>query len=190
MKHSQSDYYLFTPRVALSAAALLLSGLLACFPKIALAASSCFGSPTVTVSSAGMAFSNYDVMNPGPTLETGGITVSATCGISGLPFTVNYSIAISTGSSGSFTPRSMTSGATKLQYNLYTNAALTSIWGDGTGGTQTVSNTVNGTCQNQFFGIGFTCNGSQTDAAYGSIPAMQNVVAGDYSDTLNITVNF
>src|SRR5580658_941909 len=37
--------------------------------------------------------------------------------------------------SGTYTTRTMLSGANKLDYNLYTNAAETTVWGNGTGST-------------------------------------------------------
>ena len=190
MTHVQPSYRSVSKRGALLAVALLMLGVLTFIPKATLAASSCFGSPTVTVSTTGMAFGNYDVMSAAATPGTGGITVSATCSFTTLPFTVSYSIALSTGGSGSFTPRSMASGISRLQYNLYTSPTLTSIWGDGTSGTQTVSDTITGTCANQFFRFGFNCSGSKNDTAYGNIPAMQNVVAGGYSDNITVTVSF
>lgn len=190
MKQSQSSYRLASRRGALLVAALFLLGSLSFIPQAAWATSSCLGTLTVTVSATGVTFGNYDVMNAAATPGTGSTTVSATCNFSNLPFTVSYSTALSTGGSGSFTPRSMAAGAPTLQYNLYTTAALTTIWGDGTGGTQTVSDTINGTCQNQFFGFGINCSGSQRDTMYGNIPALQDVVPGSYTDNITVTVTF
>lgn len=172
-----------------SACALLLALALICLSKPAFAASSCSsnGNLTVTVSSSGVAFGNYNVLNAGATAGAGSITVSATCDHASVPFTVNYSIALSTGNSGSFTPRVMQFGANTLQYNLYTTSGLTSIWGDGSGGTQTLADQITGTCQNNG---GHNCSGSQSDTVYGNIPARQNVVAGNYSDTITATVTF
>lgn len=163
--------------------------LLACLPKLSLAASSCrnSGNLSVTVSATGVNFGNYDVLAAGNSSGTGSITVSATCTRARLPFTVNYSIALSTGGSGTFTPRAMVSGTSTLQYNLYTAATLTSIWGDGSGGTQTLADVITGTCTNPG---GRNCSGSQPDTVYGNIPAMQDVVAGSYADTITVTVTF
>ncbi|MGH8278629.1 MAG: spore coat protein U domain-containing protein [Gammaproteobacteria bacterium] len=190
MTTSWSNYRLASNRGVPLTLNLLLLGALAFIPKTALASSSCFGNPTVTVSATGVSFGSYDVMNAVATPGTGSVTVSATCPFSNLPVIVNYSIALNTGSSGIFTPRTMSSGTNKLQYNLYTSVSYTSVWGDGTGGTQTVSDQINGTCQYQFFGIGITCSGSQNDTLYGNLPGMQNVAAGSYSDTITVTVNF
>ncbi|HKT31460.1 MAG TPA: spore coat U domain-containing protein [Gammaproteobacteria bacterium] len=173
-------------------AALLLL-LLAYVPKPSYAASSCRnnGNLSVTVNSTGINFGNYDVLSSGNTPGTGSITVSATCDRSGLPFTVVFNVALSTGGSGTFTPRTMTSGTATLQYNLYTTAALTTIWGDGSSGTGTVSDQINGTCQFQIGNTGTVCSGGpQNDTIYGNIPALQDVVPGSYTDNITVTVTF
>lgn len=175
-------------RIYMSAGLLLL--FVTCLPRICFAATSCRGTPTVTVNASGVAFGNYDPLSAALTTSTGSVTVSATCGFSNLPFIVSYSVALSTGSSGTFIPRSMAFGASKLQYNLYTTAALTNIWGDGTSGTQIVSDALQGTCAFQFLGVGFNCSGSNADTMHGSVSALQNIVAGVYSDTITVTITF
>jgi spore coat protein U-like protein len=71
----------------------------------------------------------------------------------------------------------MTSGANLLNYSLYTNAARTTVWGDGSGGTSTVSNTGSGVAQN------FT--------VYARVPLGQTSVAtGAYADTVQVTVTY
>lgn len=192
MMHRRSGYRFATTRGAMLVAALLLLGAMSLVvPQTAWATSSCSGTTTVTVSGSGVAFGNYDVMNAAATPGTGTVTVSSTCNFNfSASYTLDYAIALSTGSSGSFTPRSMTSGTSALQYNLYTTAALSTIWGDGTGGTQTVSESLTGSCQLVFFF--YTCNTavSQNYTAYGNIPAMQNIVAGSYTDSITVTVSF
>lgn len=192
MMHCPSaDRFAFTRAATLVAALLLLGSLSCIFPQTAWATSSCSGTTTVTVSGSGVAFGNYDVMNAAATPGTGTITISSTCNFNfSASYTVDYAIALSTGSSGSFTPRNMTSGTSALQYNLYTTAALSTIWGDSTGGTQTLSGSLTGSCQLVFFF--YTCNTavSQNSTTYGNIPAMQNIVAGNYADTITVTVSF
>jgi spore coat protein U-like protein len=71
----------------------------------------------------------------------------------------------------------MTSGSNSLTYGLYTNAARTTVWGDGTGSTATVTNTGSGSAQN------FT--------VYGRIPAGQtSTPAGIYADTVSVTITY
>jgi spore coat protein U-like protein len=74
----------------------------------------------------------------------------------------------------------MFNGGNSMQYNLYTNAARTQVWGDGTGGTAKVSDSqlvVVGTSQYSY-------------TAYGRIPALQNLGPGTYTDTITVTLNY
>jgi spore coat protein U-like protein len=48
------------------------------------------------------------------------------------------------GNSGDPAARWMSSGAERLDYNLYVDLPRTRVWGDGTGGTETVARTVSG----------------------------------------------
>jgi spore coat protein U-like protein len=71
--------------------------------------------------------------------------------------------------------RKMVSGASNLNYQLYSDAAHTVIWGNTTG-----TDTVTGV------GSGLT----QDHTVFGSIPASQVVAAGDYSDTITVRIYF
>lgn len=128
-----------------------------------------------TISGTGVAFGAYNPQATGADNSTG--TVNLAC-----PTAVTAPIvALSTGQSGSFAARRLSNGSFNLDYNLYTNSARTIVWGNGTGGsmTQTLSG---GTVS------GGTRNFSRT--IYGRIPALQNVGAGAYSDTITLTVTF
>jgi len=83
-------------------------------------------------------------------------------------------VSLSAGSAGSFQPRLLRRGTASLAYNLYREAARTSIWGDGTGSSQTV--------------LGAT--GTQTLVIYGRIFAGQASAPGSYTDTIVSTFNF
>jgi spore coat protein U-like protein len=50
-----------------------------------------------------------------------------------------YDIRLSSGSSGSYSGRSMANGGHHLAYSLYVNSTRTSVTGDGSSGTYTVS---------------------------------------------------
>ena len=89
-------------------------------------------------------------------------------------------IALSTGGSGTYSPRRMTGGVWTLNYNLYTNVARTIVFGDGTGGTATVNPP----------GVNVPGNTDYTATIYGRIPALQNVGAGGYTDTITVTVTW
>ncbi len=73
-------------------------------------------------------FGNYSPLSSSPVKSTG--TIRVQCRGSGKgPFPIT--ITISAGRSGNSTQRYIPAGATKLQYNLYCDANLTMIWGDG-----------------------------------------------------------
>lgn len=93
------------------------------------------------------------------------------------PLPVNYQIRIDAGNSGTFTPRQLmhSSGAT-LNYNLYTDLQRTQILGDGTVGTATVS----GSCLTLCIPL----------TVYGRIPTNQWGPAGEYRDTVIVTLEF
>ncbi|MGE0179530.1 MAG: spore coat U domain-containing protein [Sphingomonas sp.] len=128
-----------------------------------------------SVSVTGVAFGNYNPGNAAPDDSTG--TINATCLIiDDVP-----SVAISTGSSGSFSPRQMASGGADLNYNLYTDASRAIVWGDGTRGTSAANLLLQGS---------FFIWRTYARTIYGRIPAGQNVTTGAYSDTLVVTVTF
>lgn len=128
-----------------------------------------------TISATGVAFGAYDPQSASPDDSTG--TVNVSCKNSDPAPTV----ALSKGGSGSYAPRSMTAGSFSLPYNLYTTTARNIVWGDGTGGTVTLTLS------------GGTTSGGQRNyshSVYGRIPGSQNVGAGSYSDTITLTVTW
>lgn len=92
-----------------------------------------------------------------------------------------FAISLSTGDSGSYNPRLLKSASTGalLQYNLYTDANHTLIWGDGTGGTSVVTG-MTGNCAHP--------NGC-IFLIYGNIPPNQSTAnaASDYQEQNQIT---
>lgn len=140
-----------------------------------------------TVTSTPVAFGNYDPISGAAVTSTG--TITLTCG--GKTANPIISVQLSAGDSGVFSQRYMkdtTTGVNTLNYNLYIDAtyAATSIWGDGTSGTQDPGGTTSGV------------GGANTlvVTVYGQIPANQDPSAGctvtgcSYSDTITITINF
>jgi len=135
---------------------------------------------TCTVSTTTpVGFGNYNPFNSSPVDTTGVLNVSCTSLIIGA--LVNYTVSLDSGSYGSFATRKMGNGAYRLDYNIYTDATYTTIWGDGTSGTSTNS----GSCT---IVLGGNCN--QNFTAYASVPARQNAAVGNYSDTITVTVNY
>lgn len=127
-----------------------------------------------TVSATGINFGAYDVFNALDTDSTG--TVTITCDDSP-PVTATIEIGVSP-ISGGFNPRQMqhVSLADLLNYNLYTKNNRNTIWGDGTGGSSSVTKKAGN-------------SNPTTLTYYGSIPATQNVSVGVYGDTLMVTVS-
>jgi len=129
----------------------------------------------VAVSVTSLAFGTYGPAATNAQQSNFVVTVFCTGGIGGgtLP---PFSIALSTGS-GSFSQRVMKSGSYALDYQIYTSAVLSTVWGDGTGSTSTVAGGNNGLA-------------SQTITGYGAIPARQYVTPGSYLDTLMLTLSY
>src|ERR1700682_4066812 len=128
-----------------------------------------------TVAAQTHAFGAYDTINP--TSTTSSITV--TCTTDSSPKVIAYTVKLSSGP-GSYATRQMTGAGDTLTYNLYTTAARTTIWGDATAGTSSLSGSVsipnNGN------------SGSKIETVYGLIGAPQNVTPGAYSTAPPITV--
>ena len=93
---------------------------------------------------------------------------------------LSWTVTLTTGNGGSYSPRLLSNGVSTLSYNLYTSAAHSSIWGDGTGVTSAVSDQV------------LLLVGANTFnyPVYGRIPARQDAAAGSYTDTIMVTVNY
>ena len=156
-------------------ACLALAALLACAE--AAAAVDC------TVSTTGVAFGAYDPLAAAPTDSTGNVTIVCTY-LSGGAAQVAYSVALSTGSSGTYVRRQLQAGVPTLNYNLFVDSARTAIWGDGSAGTAVASGSAT-------IGPGVG-NGRREDARtiYGRIPATQDALSGNYTDSIIVTLVF
>ena len=150
------------------------------FSCTALAASeeSCALLQSCSVSATAVNFGTYDPLSGSAAQSSGTVTVDCQVLLVGL--FVSWTVTLSTGSSGSYVARQLRSGVNSLSYNLYTNAARTSVWGDGTNGTGVVS-------ANPFLIVG---SNTVNYTVYGSIPAAQDRPAGTYSDTLTVTMTY
>jgi Uncharacterized secreted protein len=158
---------------------ILLSALL-CLPAPGFAAllkASC------TVSATSLAFPTYNPFG-GQANSSATITVSCNALITLLsPLTVNYSIALGPGLSGSYAPRKLYMGSDTLSYNLYTDPSNSQVWGDGSAGTAVVSGS--GTLSLLLGSF------SNSVSVSGAIPAGQvSAVPGNYSDTIQVTVSY
>jgi len=124
------------------------------------------------VSTTSANFGTYDVFSASANASTA--TITYRCGNADK----DILITLSQGSSPTFTPRMLRNGTEVLQYNLYRDAAFSTIWGDGTSGTATY--TLKNPPNNQDVIL----------TVYGRIPAQQDVAVGSYADGLIVTINF
>jgi spore coat protein U-like protein len=124
------------------------------------------------VQAANLAFGNYSP-SAGSALD-GSSSVSVYCTV-GTP----YALALNVGSGGgTYAARKMLSGSNEIVYNLYTSAARTTVWGDGTSSTGTVSGT----------GAGLLTASAHT--VYGRIGIGQDSAPGAYTSTITVTLTF
>jgi spore coat protein U-like protein len=88
-----------------------------------------------------------------------------------------YNIGLNEGTSpgATVTQRKMVAGAQVLNYQLYSDANHSTIWGNTTG-----TDTVTGV------GTGLT----QDHTVFGSIPASQIIAEGDYGDTITVRIYY
>ena len=152
----------------------LLAIVLACAAP-AHAAIVCTGSGT------SMSLGTYYGDTATPADSVGAFTL--TCARSSGPSTVTVVMAIgASGNNGSIANRQMRtpSWPDVLSYNLYRDAARTSVWGQ-TAGVDTMSSTLS-VPNNASRGVTFTI--------FGRIPGLQSVHTGSYSDSLVVTINY
>lgn len=116
-------------------------------------------------------FGNYSSVSGSNLDATSTIDVTCTNGTS-------YDVSLNAGTTagGTIAARLMTDGSNTLGYNLYTSAARTTVWGDGTGASAIVSGAGTGALQSL--------------TVYGRVPASQAAPVGGYSDTVTATVSF
>lgn len=131
-----------------------------------------------SVSAVSLAFGNYNPLRGGHSDTTGNIAVTCS-GRSGAK--VAYSIALNAGGSGTFAQRRMRFGSTAvLNYNIYTGATRSVVWGDGSAGTLVVSDS-------------FRFHAPKVHRnypVYGRIFGGQNPRVGFYADSIVVTLDF
>lgn len=142
-----------------------------------LMAAALHAAPSCTISSTAVNFGNYNPLNVASVTGTGTLSFQCQPGITGGG--ISYTISLSSGS-GTYVQRTLTSGGNVLNYNLYTDSTLTTVWGDGSAGTATVVTAISKA--QALAGV--------TNTVYGNIPAQQDVIPGSYTDTITVTVTF
>jgi spore coat protein U-like protein len=144
----------------------LIASLVAVAAQASLADTSCRFTSVDPVS-----FGAYDIFARQPNNNgVGSLTID--CKGSGND---NFEVTLSTGQSHSYTTRTMRSGGNHLDYNLYTSADRSAVWGDGHGGSQLMT---------------VRKNKATTLHVFGQIPAGQDVAVGTYTDPIVATVTF
>jgi len=108
-------------------------------------------------------FPAYDVYNA--TATDTSTTVAYSC-----PPPATPAVDISAGGGGSFNPRLMSNGVSKLAYNVYVDSTRTQIWGATP--------------------IAVPAGNGLSVTVYGRIFAQQDVAVGTYTDSLVVTFNF
>jgi len=129
-----------------------------------------------SVTTTPVSFGSYDVFSPAPSDTIGTIFVSCNNPEKkAMPVT----ISINRGSSGSFNPRQMrlAGGSDRMNYYLFLDPSRTTLWGDGSGGSSTVTRMIEKTIP-------------LSVPVYGRIPARQNLRVGAYGDNLVVTVDW
>ena len=130
-------------------------------------------------SATGESFGSYNPFSGMAATSTA--TLSVTCQ-SAAAVLVSYTIALGAGGGGTVAARSMGGGASQLPYQLYRDIAHTQIWGDGTGGSQAVTDS---------YLLSVVTPVIRTYAAYGLIPAgMSGVTPGLYGDTVTVLLSY
>jgi spore coat protein U-like protein len=133
---------------------------------------------TCTASAGSTNFGSYDPLSAAPVNSVG--TISVTCSDI-ITLLVSYTLQLSTGIAGAYPTREMANGPSRLAYNLYTDPARTTVWGDGSGGSATVADG---------YLLILLIPVTRNYFVYGRIPAGQNVAVGTYSDTIVVTVTY
>ena len=124
-----------------------------------------------SITTTGVNFGPYNVFDSAPVDSTGSVRYQCTGN------TNSFTIAIGRGSSPTFTPRTLQNGADAMNYNLYLDAARTSVWGDGTSGTT-------------LFTVWNPTGKAVSVPIFGRIQPGQDVTAGTYSDSIVVTIQF
>lgn len=132
-----------------------------------------------SISADPLDFGTYNPLGGGNVDAVG--NVSVTCGALVLGADISYEVTLSPGASGSALNRTMSNGSGTMTYNLYTDTNHTLVWGDGAGGTSTITNS---------YLLSLIFSTTDDFPIYGRIPSGQNAEVGSYSDTIVATVIF
>lgn len=139
-----------------------------------LAVSAQVGSECSIAASPTLGFGSYSPLSGSALDATGNLSVSCTTGSTAPTIALNDGANPGAGSSGVVPVRQMASGANRLGYFLYQDAARTTNWGDGV--TAKAVSTPDGIAHNE--------------TIYGRVTGGQNKPNGSYTDTVLVTISF
>lgn len=130
------------------------------------------------VTATGLNFPTYNIFNSSSTTATGTIVVTCTIPPQNPAAALSVTISLSPGSSMNFSQRKMTNASgDNLYYNLYTDPSYVTVFGDGNGSSRTLT--------------GFVDKSMPWNLSYfARIPPNQDAVAGSYTDTITVTINW
>ena len=149
------------------------AAMLACAALALLAAPMARAAVSCTVAATGVAFGTYTPLQMSALQANGTISIACT----GVLYDV-ATVSLSPGMSGNYGARTLTSGASTLSYNLYTSAADSAVWGNGSGSSSTVQAVI------WFFAP--TVNLT----VYGAVGAGQDPAPGAYTDIITVSVSY
>jgi spore coat protein U-like protein len=134
---------------------------------------------TCQVSAQAPAFGTYVASNSGADTSTGNVQVTCSALFS---LFVSYTISLSAGASGNVVARSMVgSRAGTLGYQLYTSAQDNQVWGDGSGGSATVTDS---------YLLQLLSPIVRNYPVYGKVPPGQYASPGSYTDTIAVVLTY
>ena len=125
-----------------------------------------------SLSTQSIVFGTYNVFSSAPVDSTGSVAYRCNGNSAGVLITMTK------GQSGTFLPRELGKGLERLAYNLFLDAARTTVWGDFTGGTSA------------FIDNNPSKKEDLTVTVYGRIPPGQDISAGSYTDYVTVVMNF
>lgn len=130
-----------------------------------------------SVTAVTLGFGNLSAFKATPADTTGNVAV--TC-MGKVGEGVVYSIALNAGGGGFPVRRLMGASGYQLNYNIYTNAARTLVWGDGSSGTLVV---------NDAYTLA-SPSITRNYPVYGRIFSSQKALVGSYADAIVVTLTF
>jgi len=129
------------------------------------------------ITTADIDFGTYDPVSANVStdaLASGGVALVCTKGATGV------TVGLGLGGNASGSNRNMSNGTDALHYELYQDAAHSTVWASSGAGLQTWA--AFGTIASQGTGVSKT--------VYGRVFAAQDVSVGAYTDSVTATVNF